>query len=398
MRINIDLDSNLVIAAPGLKEAISGLAFKRDTAAELAVVFWKNGARVALPDGATGQFGIKANGKFDGSLLVFAEAWTQTGTGADAVYTFEPDFNSAVLAELLYSGDGNETNDIKTLSAISEIKWIVSGKKNRTQTIPTLIENDILKDSDATPTPLPSPIGNTAPENCAFVFSVRDSATNLLAVASSADGTKLVGVGNYNQIYTSTDSGITWTARDAARNWVAAASSADGTKLVATVNNGRIYTSTDSGLTWTARDAVRNWQAVASSADGTKLVAAVSAGQIYTSTDSGLTWTALEANRSWQAVASSADGTKLVAVVYDGQIYTSANSGQTWTARDSVRYWQAVASSDDGTKLVATVISGPIYTSTGQPTLAPPYIRVENGIFYIQDNGIWKQRTLYDIS
>ena len=44
--------------------------------------------------------------------------------------------------------------------------------------------------------------------------------------------------------------GENWTAHDSNRNWSAVASSADGMKLVATVKGGQIYTSTDSGVTW----------------------------------------------------------------------------------------------------------------------------------------------------
>ena len=66
------------------------------------------------------------------------------------------------------------------------------------------------------------------------------------------------------------------------------ASSADGSKLVAAAYYGQLYTSTDSGVSWKARDSVRLWSVVASSADGSKLVAAVSSltsgGQLYTST------------------------------------------------------------------------------------------------------------------
>ena len=45
-----------------------------------------------------------------------------------------------------------------------------------------------------------------------------------------------------------------WTPRETNRNWWAVASSADGNKLVATVyaNSGQIYTSIDAGVTWTA--------------------------------------------------------------------------------------------------------------------------------------------------
>lgn len=77
--------------------------------------------------------------------------------------------------------------------------------------------------------------------------------------------------------------GAVWTARDSDRNWKAIASSADGTKLVAVERLEQIYTSTDSGLSWTAQDSNRNWRGIASSADGTKLAATVDGGQIYTS-------------------------------------------------------------------------------------------------------------------
>ena len=119
--------------------------------------------------------------------------------------------------------------------------------------------------------------------------------------------------------------GVTWTARESSRDWYAVASSADGTKLVAAANGGQLYTSTDSGVTWTARENSRDWKSVASSVDGTKLVAGGNS-QLYTSTDSGVTWTARENIRNWYSVASSADGSKLVAAVYGGQLYTSIGS------------------------------------------------------------------------
>lgn len=99
---------------------------------------------------------------------------------------------------------------------------------------------------------------------------------------------------------------------------------ASGNRQVVAVDYvGYIYTSTDSGVTWTQRESARQWFGVASSSDGTKLVAVVYFGQIYTSTNSGVTWTPRESNRYWTAVASSSDGTQLVAAVYGGQIYTA---------------------------------------------------------------------------
>jgi len=55
---------------------------------------------------------------------------------------------------------------------------------------------------------------------------------------------------------------------------------------------GHIYTSTDSGATWTERTAAGNkqWYSIAMSDNGQRLAAVVYGGHLYTSTDSGATW------------------------------------------------------------------------------------------------------------
>jgi hypothetical protein len=209
-------------------------------------------------------------------------------------------------------------------------------------------------------------------------WRAHDSVRAWSSVASSADGTILAAtvgdtLGAIGYIYTSTDSGATWTARanDHARQWVAVASSADGTKLVAANYAGSwspgIYTSANSGVNWAVQLPGSGCSAVASSSDGTKLVAAVKNGQLYTSASSGTsgTWTARDSARIWSAVASSADGTKLAAAVNGGQIYTSTNSGATWAASASSQSlnWTALASSADGSRLLATASGGQVYLS-----------------------------------
>lgn len=74
-------------------------------------------------------------------------------------------------------------------------------------------------------------------------------------------------------------SGSTWTEHtftSPPQAWNAIASSDDGTKVVAVVAGGDIFTSTDSGATWTERKGAgaRYWYSVTSSADGLKLAAA----------------------------------------------------------------------------------------------------------------------------
>jgi len=190
-------------------------------------------------------------------------------------------------------------------------------------------------------------------------------------IASSSDGTKLIAAVDPGYIYTSTDSGASWTARTAAgsRSWRGMSSSSDGTKLAATVDGGRIYTSIDSGVNWTEQTTTnRNYRVITSSADGTKLAAVVWSDYIYTSTDSGVNWTRQTAagSRLWLSITSSSDGTKLAAVDYGGYIYTSTDSGASWTERTDAgaRYWWGITSSSDGTKLAVGGSSTYIYTST----------------------------------
>ena len=253
---------------------------------------------------------------------------------------------------------------------------------------------------------------------------------NWRSVASSSDGVKIVAVavGWWNttanlpgSIWTSTDSGATWTERTAAggRDWQSVASSSDGTMIVAAVTgpHGSIWTLTDSGATWTEETAAgpRWWRTVASSSDGTKIVAAVYGGSIWTSSSmygwaeqipvgsrnwtavasssdgtkvaavvaGGSVWTGLQVSplsgifvwtertnagaRNWQSVASSADGTKIAAAEYGGYIWISTDWGASWMERSAIGrhyYWAGVALSSDGTKLVAVVYGGNIWTSS----------------------------------
>lgn len=216
------------------------------------------------------------------------------------------------------------------------------------------------------------------------------------SVASSADGTKLIAAAyathDFNDvimigtlIYTSADSGLNWAASPLPSNsWSCVASSADGARLVAaayathdtnsTKIGNLIYTSTNSGASWTPAGVSSNsWSSVASSADGTRLVATSGSasvhwpsgdGLIYTSTNSGTTWTASSApSNNWASVVSSADGTKLVAAAHEAYngldlifnlIYSSTNSGVTWTQEDAPsNSWTSVACSSDGARISA---------------------------------------------
>jgi hypothetical protein len=161
------------------------------------------------------------------------------------------------------------------------------------------------------------------------------------SIVLSADGRKLAAATRHGSVCTfSNSSGSSWilTSSNApCTNMLSLASSADGSKLIAAAGSrpvaglpqqDLIYRSTNSGTSWQALSApASDWQAIASSADGSRLVAALtnfSGGAIYTSNDGGATWTSNSLpHRGWTGLASSADGNLLAATTSSGSIFLS---------------------------------------------------------------------------
>ena len=116
--------------------------------------------------------------------------------------------------------------------------------------------------------------------------------------------------------------------------------------LAATVSSGSIYTSADSGASWTedATAGARSWVSIAMSADGQRLAAVEGSGDTYdddacsvygslwTSSDFGASWTeqAGLGSECWRGVATSGDGATVAAVVDQGSIWVSTDYGSSW--------------------------------------------------------------------
>jgi hypothetical protein len=175
-------------------------------------------------------------------------------------------------------------------------------------------------------------------------WTVVDGSADYNCVATSSDGQTLVAGASHPQsaigyLSTSKDGGVTWTTYSAPgkRYWTSVSSSSDGTKMVAVamsgVNNsdasitakGCVYTSTDSGSTWTQQTTFTDmcmWGSSMSS-DGSVIAVtrfrgsdgAYSGGAVFLSKDGGATWAKQTAFASdgWFAVRLSSDGTRLVA-------------------------------------------------------------------------------------
>jgi photosystem II stability/assembly factor-like uncharacterized protein len=111
------------------------------------------------------------------------------------------------------------------------------------------------------------------------------SLSSTACTGCSADGSFLVIAGGTSSyIDTSTNFGTTWMSNSVPNQvWYSLASSADGRKLLAVGNNG-IYTSTNFGHIWIQSSTLNEyWPSIVCSADGNKLAAAVDSGFIYNS-------------------------------------------------------------------------------------------------------------------
>ena len=183
------------------------------------------------------------------------------------------------------------------------------------------------------------------------------------AIASSADGSKFVVVGQHQNIWLF-EEGATpeWTeVGGLKKKWTTVASSADGTVLVAGVQNGNLWTSSNSGRDWVEvknTGSTKSWTSSAASADGSTMIAAVHYGNLWISNNSGANWTEIKLTTGWVGVATSSDGAKLVAIDEgaNGNVWTSSDSGQTWEERDITGVGSSnlkeVASSSDGNKIM----------------------------------------------
>jgi prepilin-type N-terminal cleavage/methylation domain-containing protein len=296
--------------------------------------------------------------------------WTQqTGSGARNFYATTISDDGTKLAAANYNGYIYTSTD----SGVTWVERTSSGKRSWNYTIEssadgTKIVAAAATDYSSTPN-VPGGIYTSTDSGATWTTQTSLGDQYWTGVAISADGTKIAVAGN--SLYVSSDSGATWTNRspNAAGGWYRVVSSLNGTILAAKQNN-TIFISTNSGVTWTARTAF-NSGGFAMSDDGTKLIAGDYPGYIYTSTNSGATWTQQTSagSRNWRQFSSSSDGTKLIAFDNPGFVYTSIDSGVTWTAQSSggAIYRQGLDSSPDGSKIVVGPSSGYIFVGSYGP-------------------------------
>jgi hypothetical protein len=134
---------------------------------------------------------------------------------------------------------------------------------------------------------------------------------------------------------------VVWTQRQNGLTETFNSLATNGTTIyVAAGSNGILYSSTNSGVTWTSRTSQFGTSQITNVAYGNGVFVAVgSAGKISTSTD-GITWTARTANMATNEIAAVAYANGLFVAVGDGANagtggITTSSDGTTWTKRNT---------------------------------------------------------------
>ena len=178
----------------------------------------------------------------------------------------------------------------------------------------------------------------------------------------SNDGTRLLAADWGGDIYTSSNSGVTWTNKANPKQWWGFSSSGTGQVVVGITEKVSVHISNDYGQTWSTPAGLTpsgTFTKSAISDDGQKIMILDSYGRIYLSNNSGSTFTQRGEERNWYAGAMSGDGSRLYAAegmdvgMTVGQIYTSDDFGLTWVPRSINNIWWQMRTSYDGKTVVA---------------------------------------------
>ena len=349
--------------------AVSFTSISNTFAGSFTGTFAGNGGNLTNLNGSLISTGTVADARLTANVALLNA--NQTYSGANTMSNWNNSFTGSFYGNGLV---GWNTVAGTTLAAGIDHGYVLTNSQLVSVTLPAASIGDIIRISGPGAGGWQISLTNTSQSVLGGLLTYNNvnwnqssaASANWEAIASSADGSRLVAAVLGGGVWTSRDYGTTWSQASTltSAQWRTVATSADGTHLVAAVYNGGIYTY--NGSTWAASSGTSpyNWSSLASSADGSKLVASIFGGGVYTSVNYGSTWYTYSPSANWQCVSSSADGSKLVAGINGGVIYYSTNGGTNWTASSSASAaWYSLASSADGSRVVAAVYGGGIYQS-----------------------------------
>lgn len=188
-----------------------------------------------------------------------------------------------------------------------------------------------------------------------------------------------------NEIYLSTNNGVSWTSKDTGLLpwydfYTASCLSSNGEAMFAGRSLDKIHRSTNSGGLWAVcnNSFPSQFSQIACSGDGNIVLATSNSGTgwFQVSRDAGLTWTKAGVNPNnnadgWQCCAVSTNGRVMAVGKYGGRLDVSTDFGVTWTTQNvdgagGAYLWTDIGINYDGTVIVACALNGPLYIGTAR--------------------------------
>jgi hypothetical protein len=145
MRIYLDLDSRRLLTTP--TRPLSLLEFKRRDNDSIELQFLRDAVVQELPAGTTARVGIKPEGKYNSTFFAVASL-AQSGTGTATVYSGVLNLNTTALAAAFNS----EPDKVSTML---EVEWVTGDVVSSSKTLPTTIQNDVIRGDEGDPVDLP---------------------------------------------------------------------------------------------------------------------------------------------------------------------------------------------------------------------------------------------------
>lgn len=175
MTLYFDLDLRRFTASPGVRDALTGISFKRGDTVSIDVVFFQGLTVVELGTGASGKLGLKEEGEYSADYITAASSWTKTGTGTATKYTFALPLTTSELNALL-------AGDVASVALMMEMQFLVGDERVSSETITATVYNDVIKDDETGPTVITggTPVNQTSGTSTLTVDSPPSAAATLI--------------------------------------------------------------------------------------------------------------------------------------------------------------------------------------------------------------------------
>ena len=373
-----DVKVGVTVTLVGNGKSLSGTT---DAAGAFSIAGATNGTYTLTPSLTGYTFTPASQSVTVSGAAVAGQSFVSKAVASAATYAVSGTVSGDIKAGVAFTLDGNGKSLPGTTDATGAFS--IAGVADGTYTLKPTLAGYAFMPATRTVTVAGAAVTGQDFGGVTVGWKVRSppgSSDRWTGVVARSNGKYLAAVATYDNLYTSSDYGATWSVNSSLGNkyWQFVNMSDDGKYLALSIDSSEfMYLSDNYGATLEQKDTgilatQRIWQNIAMSRDGRLLATVARPGHVYTSSGFGATWQDkssgdIAGNLQWRSIAMSDDGTRLAAVVRGGFLYMSINSGDTWQSVSSediagAKPWKAIAMSSNG-KVLAAVAESTMYIS-----------------------------------